>query len=174
MKKNKKLILSISIGILCFIGMVDSSTYSLWQITDTQTGTNKINSACLDISMQNENGTYELTNAWPMTAEEGAKLTGYTFEVKNNCDTPVNYIIGLNSLGTVDSNIFNDASIRVKLDEDSSQNYGDLNIIENQNVLSSRLISRETVKGKETNSHNIKVWIDEDTPVTEQSKEFEG
>ncbi len=174
MKKNTNVILAITIGVLCMFGVISSSTYSLWQVTKTQKNANIINSACLDITMQNETGTYELNNAWPITDDEGEKLVGYNFEIKNNCDTPVNYMVGLNSLGTTESKIFNNTSIKVKLDEENAQIYGDLNVIENPEVLSSRLISRQTIAGNATNSHNIKVWVSEDAPVSEQSKEFEG
>ena len=129
MKEKKKKIIILSIAIVAVIAIIAGSTYAYWQITRTQTTPNDIVAACLDITMQNETGTFGLDKAWPISDAEGEALTGYTFEVKNNCDENVNYIVGLNSVEGSSDNYLAYSSLRLKLDDKESSlisDFGDI------------------------------------------------
>ena len=115
MKEKKKKILILSIAIISVIAIIAGSTYAYWQITKTQETPNDIVAACLDITMQNEAGTFGLDKAWPISDNEGEALTGYTFDVKNNCDEAVNYIVGINSVEGSTDDYLADSSIKIKL-----------------------------------------------------------
>ena len=74
-------------------------TYAYWLITKNQTGENVISSACLDISLTEEENDITLTNQFPLSDEDGAALTPYTFTVTNNCNTSIDYQVALESIG---------------------------------------------------------------------------
>ncbi len=180
MKEKKKKIIILSIAIVAVIAIIAGSTYAYWQITKTQKDTNDMVAACLDITMQNESGTFGLDKAWPISESEGEALTGYTFEVKNNCDENVNYIVGLNSVAGDSDNYLDYSSLRLKLDDKQSaliSDFGDIGYSDPENkevVRDSKLLSMESLEGKGTATHNVKVWIDKDAPVEEQGKLFSG
>ncbi len=179
MEKNKRnKIIGLSIGIFIVLIIVVSSTYAYWQITKTQETPNDIVAACLDLNLEDKSAAIDLDSAWPISDEEASSLTGYTFTVTNNCDEEINYIVGLNRVE--ESNYLQDSSIKVRLDEQSSQVYGDLSDVEYidaENTYTSRVskqVSVENISANGTNTHTIKVWVSSDAPVTEQSKIFQG
>ncbi len=179
MEKNKRnKIIGLSIGILIVLIIVVSSTYAYWQITKTQETPNDIVAACLDLNLEDKSAAIDLDSAWPISDDEASSLTGYTFTVTNNCDQEINYIVGLNRVE--ESNYLQDSSIKVRLDEQSSQVYGNLSDVEYidvENTYTSRVskqVSVETISANGTNEHTIRVWVNESAPVTEQSKIFKG
>ena len=178
--KNKKVNIAITIGVLCVFGMLFSSSYAYWQITKTQKTPNDIVAACLDITMQNESGTFGLDNAWPISDSEGEKLTGYTFEVVNHCNESVNYVIGLNSVETSTQDYLDYSNLKLKIDDKENMiisNYAEIeysDIINSEELRDSKLISMESLEANGRKTHNIKVWIDEYAPVDEQNKSFRG
>ncbi len=183
MEKNKKnKIIGLSIGILVVLIIVVSSTYAYWQITRTQETPNDIVAACLNLDLKDastENTGINLDSAWPISDEEGKKLTGYTFTVTNNCNEEINYIVGLNRVE--EENYLQDSSIKLQLDDNSSFTYGDLSDVEyvdpdntEYTARSSKQVSVETISAKGTNTHTIRVWVSSDAPVSEQSKTFLG
>ena len=175
-KRNK--IVGLSVGILIVLIIVVSSTYAYWQITKTQATPNDIVAACLSLDLEDVSAAIDLDSAWPINDEEASNLTGYTFTVTNNCNEEINYIVGLNRVE--ESNYLQDSSVKVRLDDNSSFIYGDLSDIEyadSENAYTSRVskqVSVETIGALSTNEHTIRIWIDENAPVTEQSKTFEG
>ena len=179
MEKNKRnKIIGLSIGILIVLIVVVSSTYAYWQITKTQETPNDIVAACLDLNLEDKSEAIDLDSAWPISDDEASSLTGYTFTVTNNCDEEINYIVGLNRVE--ESNYLQDTSIKVRLDDKSSQVYGELSNVEyadSENTYTSRVskqVSVETISANGTNEHTMRVWVSEDAPVTEQSKIFQG
>ncbi len=185
MEKNKRnKIIGLSIGILIVLIIVVSSTYAYWQITKTQETPNDIVAACLSLNLENENDEnprINLENQWPISDEEGANLTGYTFTVTNNCDQEVNYIVGLNSVEVSDTtNYMSYDSLKVQLDDNMPQIYGDLSDIEyadseNEYVArASKQLSVETLTNNGVNTHTIKIWIDENASIDDAGKSFSG
>ncbi len=178
MKEKKKKIIILSIAIVAVIAIIAGSTYAYWQITKTQETPNDIVAACLDLNLEDKSAAIDLDSAWPISDEEGANLTGYTFTVTNNCDEEINYIVGLNRVE--ESNYLQDSSIRLKLDEKSAFTYSELSDIDYadaENTYTSRVskqVSVERIEANGSNEHTIRVWLSESAPVSEQSKIFQG
>ena len=180
MEKNKRnKIIGLSIGILIVLIIVVSSTYAYWQITKTQETPNDIVAACLDLNLEDKSAAIDLDSAWPISDEEGKKLTGYTFTVTNNCNEEINYIVGLNRVE--EENHLQDSSIKLQLDDNSAFLYSDLSDVEyvdpdntEYTARSSKQVSVETISANGTNTHTIRVWVSDEAPVTEQSKKFLG
>ena len=97
-KSKKKTYLLITIVALGAILLTLGITYAYWRLTKEQTGVNVVNSACLDVSIEREQDDISLNNAFPISDEEGLKLTPYKFIITNKCDDYANYNIGLEML----------------------------------------------------------------------------
>ena len=91
--KQEKTILIISIILL--VCLVVGASYALFSVNDEQEGQNKISSGCVSVSFSNETGTLSIDKAYPMTDIEGQSQTGYSFKLKNNCDSEVAYVVNL-------------------------------------------------------------------------------
>ena len=73
--KNKKVL--IGIGLLMVICITIGVSYAYWRLTLSQTGTNKIMSRCLELTLTNEENAINLEDAYPLTDEEGRQTTPY-------------------------------------------------------------------------------------------------
>ncbi len=73
--KNKKVL--IGIGLLMVICITIGVSYAYWRLTLSQTGTNKIMSGCLELTLTNEENAINLEDAYPLTDEEGRQTTPY-------------------------------------------------------------------------------------------------
>lgn len=175
-KHNK--IIGVSIGIALVLLIIIASTYALWQVTKTQKDKNSMIAACLDLDLNKtgEGSVINLENSWPMNAVDAVKeLTGYTFTVTNNCDTPISYVIGLESLEDERLASLSASAVALAIDDDVLGTFNSLNDIEGPDTyILSKEIKTAEIKGKETNTHLLKIWIDERAPITEQGKAFNG
>ena len=68
-KKTRIAIISVVALLLVLIGV----TYAYWLVTKTQTNSNIISSACLDITLDNEANDISLSSQYPMSDEDGIK-----------------------------------------------------------------------------------------------------
>ena len=83
MLHNKRKII-LALVIICLIGLVGLGTsYAYWKFTYTQTDKNIAISKCLKLEMSNESNTINLDNMYPISDEEGRKLSPYSFPIIN-------------------------------------------------------------------------------------------
>ena len=175
--KNKKIILpiiSVAVVLLTLIGV----TYAYWVLTKMQTNSNIISSACLDITIDNESAAISLGNQFPITDEEGMKLTPYTFTITNNCNTSVDYHINLESLGSEETAI-KASSLKVALDNSSDllSNKATIEPTISGAYSANRLgYGTLTAAGTEGSSviHSLRIWMDYDAPISEANKTFQS
>lgn len=170
-KDNKrKVIIASSISIVALLLIVGIS-YAFWQTTKIQEDTNIIASGCFEVSLEGKN-PINLSSAYPMLIEEGMGSQPYTFTITNTCNSDANYVVNLEAL---EETTFNSSSIRVALDENNklfneyeeAEKYYETSK-EARTLISGTLTSNENV------TYNLRMWIDEETPVTEQSKVFKS
>ena len=118
---------------------------------------------------------------WPISNAEGMSLDGYTFTVTNNCDTVVSYVVGLESVEKDGiTNYLSDTSIALAFDNEYLGTYASLTNLEGPtaNARGSKVLRTATVKGKNdvvgenVNTHNLKLWIDSESDVSEQGRGF--
>ena len=84
---------------LCLIGIVAIGvSYAWWRFTTMQTGENTAISKCLKLELSNESDAINLTNMYPITDEEGRKLTPYTFTLTNTCTVSAEYKLNMEML----------------------------------------------------------------------------
>ena len=102
-KKQYITVASICLVLLIVIG----GTYAYWTTTKVQDDKNEINTTCLSLIYENKDLEGNITNgitlekAFPISDDDGRALEGYTFTIKNDCDSYVDYSINLESLSEV-------------------------------------------------------------------------
>ena len=152
-EKNLVVVAAIMIVLLLAVG----GTYAYWTTTQVQDDVNKIDTTCLKVQLLNQESADEsakttegitLNKAYPISDDAGKTTTGYTFTIKNNCETDIKYDINLESLKIGD----NDYNVITATDE---------NEIAEQEQTSYYLQSKYidtyiTKKGDETSSTEIK------------------
>jgi len=94
-KNNKKKVLILSVIGVLLIGIAISFAY--WQVTLQQESTNVVTSECFQINFTDGNGI-SINDAYPMSEEEGLKLTPYHFTITNICNSRASYQINLETL----------------------------------------------------------------------------
>lgn len=173
---KRKIIISIICGLLiCLFGIMIS--YAFWQLTKKQTDINVMESACLDfelINVDDNNTSLQAYNMLPINDFEGMKLVGYQFVVKNKCPDPTDYRIDLNSLETTEKGYISDSAVALLLDNGVKTLYSDFASEETteDGVREKRILAYDTVMGNSTNTHTLRMWIDEKALIDEQNKMF--
>lgn len=176
-KKKKISIFILVVGLIAVAAGIIS--YAYWQLTKKQTNPNDMVSACLNFEMVGASDAIILPGAWPTSDENGQKHPGYTFTIENKCDEAVNYVISLESLVSSNTNYLSYENIRLLLDQEPVIDYESLETIESfalkddtESIRDTKKITIDTVEGKSTNTHNIKIWLADYTPIEEQNSSF--
>jgi len=123
------IVILIFLGLLLTIG----TSYALWQITLKQADENKLTTSCFRINFKDKD-SINLTDAYPMSDEEGKKLKPYTFTITNTCNTHVAYRVffhhdtgSINAMAAATKaeimpSIYLDSNVRLVSGEGSKEN----------------------------------------------------
>ena len=178
---NKKKIILTSIIVMLLITLVVAGTYALWQVTKSQSGVNTLTSSCLDINFSDNGDGIALNNTFPTPDSEGIKGSGYQFTVTNNCNNEISYSVNLEALtNSTNTNYIDESNIKIALDNKVGRaltKYETVNVKKEANARFDKelyvgvLGTSEKDKSK---THSIKMWMDENTPMTEQNKVFDS
>ena len=179
-RRKKKSFFLIVIFVLVIMLAAIFGSYALWQKVKKQKNKNVVGTACLNVTFSNESGNISFDNAYPVTDAEGASGTPYTFTLTNECDEEVNYVIGLESIenGKIESSEYLDSSyIKVKLDDDNANNYSNYGAISDDamadyNIRETKGLNHHTLAPHETATHEIRMWIDENTPMQNEDQSY--
>ena len=91
-KKKRTILYGLLVTVLVLIGV----TYAYYRITKTQTNSNVIGTrTCLDTTLTEETSEIVLSDAFPISDEDGLKQSPFTFTLTNNCDSYVKVTIAL-------------------------------------------------------------------------------
>ena len=89
-KKKIKIYYGLLITLVVFMGV----SYAWFRLKLTQTNSNVIGTrTCLDATFTEETSKITLSDAFPISDEDGLKQTPFTFTLKNNCDSYVKVYI---------------------------------------------------------------------------------
>ena len=162
MSKGKTIALTI-IGTFLLISLIIGISYSLWRVNLFQTTANTIQTDCFNITFT-ETNNIELLNTYPMTNEDGSKLTPYTFTIKNNCASYATYQINLEILN---NSTLNDQYLKVMLDEKSPKlltNYqeGEITL---DDAKASYVLENDALDHNEEKTYNLRIWLDENVTL---------
>ena len=167
MKKKKfAIILLILIALLSVLGV----SYAVWRITDTQTEFNQVGSKCFELTMTNESEAINLEKTYPISDEEGLSTTGYTFTVKNTCNTYATYTVDLEDLVT-EAKRLSGKYIKVSVNDGTPEKL--IEYQEKEPTLEEADKAYELTSGslapEEEATYTIKLWMDYDTPALEET-----
>ena len=170
MKQKKKAIITTIIILLVF-GVAIGISYAYWILNLNQDSKNVVSTKCLNITFT-EGDAINLQKTYPMKDEDGAKLTPYTFTLKNECNDKANYQINLETLTdlTLDINY-----VKVKLnDEISVLGNNDAITKTLDNATDSRMLETGVLNANETKTFTLNVWLSYDAPNDTMNKTFES
>ena len=177
--RNKKTVITVT-SIVAILLVIIGVTYAYWLVTKTQTNQNVISSGCLDISLTGEKNDIELTDQFPMSDEDGMKLTPYEFTVTNNCNTSVDYQVNLESIGD-STNAIKASAIKVALNDEIKLLTAGGNAeptvsgaYESNMILYGTLAGSSEETEDDTITYELRIWIDENAPISEQNKTFQS
>ena len=169
---NKKfVIIAIALVFLLTIGF----SYAWWRLSFVQDKANTAVSKCFKLELANQANEINLTNMYPITDEEGRKLTPYTFTLKNTCSVSAKYNLNMEMLEgtTMNSNylavLVNNKDIKLL----SSYNTATTVIA---GSTESRTLDTGILAPNGSKDYSISLWMDESVTLSDdaQNKVFKS
>ena len=177
MKRNvdKKRLAFILVAV-CLVGVLGIGiSFAWWRYTVIQDKTNVGVSKCFSIELANKANEINLTNMYPITDEEGRKLTPYTFTLKNTCSVSAKYSLNMEMLEgtTLNSNylavLVNNKDIKLL----SSYNTATTVI---DGSTESRTLDTGVLQANSSKDYSISLWMDKSVTLSDdaQNKVFKS
>ena len=170
----KKSIIFISISLVLIILLGIGVSYSMWNISVSQDTTNMAESKCFDLSINNQENSINLDNAYPISNDKGKSLTPYTFTVTNTCDITTEYSVNLEVLN---NSTLASKFIDVMLENNDIKEINLLSNFDNTdkvntNSIESRKLTTGILKSKESKDYSLRLWIDYNTTLEDLNNEI--
>ena len=173
MLHNKRKII-LTIVIICLIGLVGLGiSYAYWKFTYIQTDNNIAISKCLKLEMSNESNAINLDNMYPISDEEGRKLTPYSFKITNTCSMSAEYKVNLEMLEGTTLNskylasLVNNGDIKLLSSYDSTKTTI-------SGSVESRTLDTNILTPGASKEYSISLWMDKSVTLADdaQNKSF--
>ena len=166
-KKKRTILYGLLVTVLVLIGV----TYAYYRITKTQTNSNVIGTrTCLDTTLTEETSEIALSDAFPISDEDGLKQTPFTFTIKNNCNSYVKVTIALVSEYRTSANTayLKDNYVKSNLstkgtNDGSSVILSTLSLGEVDTNTEGYVLKTTGLKNKEAKSFDLRLWLDSET-----------
>ncbi len=162
MSKKKKIVLIT--GVILFILSIVGISYAYWVLTFSQNNPNKLVTSCLSLSLTNEKNDINLEKAYPISDEEGKKLTPYSFTITNTCDLFLSYTINLEILKETTMPY---KYIKAMVNSEAITNLKDLESTEVtlDNATTSKILLKGTLGTEDSSDYTLRLWMDENVTV---------
>ena len=173
MLHNKRKIILVFV-IICLIGLVGVGiSYAYWKFTYIQTDNNIAISKCLKLDMTNESNEINLTNMYPISDEEGRKLTPYSFKITNTCSMSAEYKVNLEMLEGTTLNSKYLASLVNNDDIKLLSSYDSAKTTISDSV-ESRTLDTNILTPGASKEYSISLWMDKSVTLADdaQNKSF--
>ncbi len=165
MIKSKKIKVLI-ISILCILTITIGLSYGYYLLNKVQENNNIAGSKCFNLKFTNEKNAISLDNMYPISDEEGRKLTPYSFTITNTCDMLAGYTVNMEMLeGTTLNSKYLDVMINneeIKL----LTNYESTNTVITGST-ESRILAKGTLAYNDSVDYTVRFWMDKDVEDTE-------
>ena len=165
MIKNKKVKILI-ISILCILTITIGLSYGYYLLNKVQENNNIAGSKCFNLEFTNEKNAINLDNMYPISDEEGRKLTPYSFTITNTCDMLAGYTVNMEMLeGTTLNSKYLDVMVnneQIKL----LTNYESTNTVITGST-ESRILAKGTLAYNDSVDYTVRFWMDKDVEDTE-------
>lgn len=169
LRKNNKLLL---VMLFALVIVLIALAVSIFSYSRAGTVGNKVTVGKLELTLI-EGNAITLTDTYPMTDDDGKKLTGFTFSLKNTGNSNATYSIYLDDV-SVDSGDTRlaDKNIRCVLTKDlvvgAVKNLSDL-VVNSQKVVDSG-----TINSNATISYDLKLWVSSDIDADISNQVWKG
>jgi len=179
-KKYKITLIVISIALLLCVTI--GISYAYWQITKKQTNANVLSTGCFEIAFEETGSDISLNNALPISDQKGLSKTPYKFKLKNICTYDSEYYVTLNSFGTTDK-LLNENAIKYAFDVSTKTNptpkilgaaseNTETGSIDLTNLIKSYYLKAGYLRAGEEKEFSLHLWMDQDAPMSEMNKTF--
>ena len=164
-KQTQIIALSVFVMVIGILGV----SYALFMKVD-QSEEQTVQSGSLIMQLSAYDGSTVITdNNTPIDDNEGLLSKGYSFSVTNNGTLPITYYIALyDNPDDTSTNKVNYNYIKVSLDNGTPFTLGSITTKDS----AGRYILKQDISlaPDKYDTHNIKIWLDEDTPESEIGK----
>lgn len=165
MIKSKKIKVLV-ISILCILTITIGLSYGYYLLSKVQENNNIAGSKCFNLEFTNEKNAISLDNMYPISDEEGRKLTPYSFTITNTCDMLAGYTVNMEMLeGTTLNSKYLDVMVNneeIKL----LTNYESTNTVITGST-ESRILAKGTLAYNDSVDYTVRFWMDKDVEDTE-------
>ena len=168
----KKRIIILVVSLIAITGIIVGVSYAFFSVGGSQEQANTFTSGCLNISLTSNSSSINLANTYPITDIEGLEGTSYDFTITNTCSSETNYNINLESLNNQTNSLSADY-IKVALSSDTVDHVIS-KLSDNTSVTpeidgsyESYNLYTGTLKGSESKTYHLKLWIDYDATKEE-------
>ena len=165
-KKKKKLSLyyGLLVTVICIIGV----SFAWFRLYLSQTENNTIASrTCFNTTLTEDTSKISLTDAFPITDEDGLKQTPFTFTIKNNCNSYVKVYITIDSTyrESTDTSYLKDNYMKVNISPKgttggASKILGSQTLTDLENDRKGYIIVSTGLKANEEKSYDLRIWMD--------------
>jgi len=163
-KKRLKLYYGLLITVLCIIGV----SFAWFRLYLSQTENNTLASrTCFNTTLTEDTSKISLTDAFPITDEDGLKQTPFTFTIKNNCNSYVKVYITIDSTyrESTDTSYLKDNYMKVNISSkgttaSKSVILGSQTLTDLENDRKGYIIVSTGLKANEEKSYDLRIWMD--------------
>ena len=156
-KKNNFLLIGLILILVLAIGF----SYGYYLLNKVQENNNIVGSKCFNLEFTNEKNAINLDNMYPISDEEGRKLTPYSFTITNTCDMLAGYTVNMEMLeGTTLNSKYLDVMVnneQIKL----LTNYESTNTVIAGST-ESRILAKGTLAYNDSVDYTVRFWMDKD------------
>ena len=168
-KKRLTLYYSLLVTIICIIGV----SFAWFRLYLSQSNNNVISTRnCFDTTLTEENSKIELTDAFPISDEDGLKQTPFTFTLKNNCSSYVKAYITIYSTNrtSTDASYLKDDYLKVNISpkgttKNSSLILGEQSLTNLEADKEGYMIIDTGLNANEEKSYDLRIWMDSETSL---------
>ncbi len=158
-----------AISLICLISIGISFGYYL--LSKKQDNNNVAGSKCFKLELSNAKNEINLTNMYPISDEEGRKLTPYSFTITNTCDMLAGYTVNIEMLaGTTLNSKYLDLMVNneeIKL----LSNYEETKTVIDGST-ESRVIAKGTLGYNDSVDYTVRFWMDKDVEDVDSMNKY--
>ena len=163
-KRRLKLYYGLLITVLCIIGV----SFAWFRLYLNQTENNTIASrTCFNTTLTEDTSKISLTDAFPISDEDGLKQTPFTFTIKNNCNSYVKVYITIDSTyrESTDTSYLKDNYMKVNISPEGTTTgksviLGSQTLTDLENNRKGYIIVSTGLKANEEKSYDLRIWMD--------------
>ena len=166
--KKKKRKLSIYYGLLVTVICIIGVSFAWFRLYLSQNENNTIASrTCFNTTLTEDTSKISLTDAFPITDEDGLKQTPFTFTIKNNCNSYVKVYITIDSTyrESTNTSYLKDNYMKVNISPKGTTTgksviLGSQTLTDLENNRKGYIIVSTGLNANEEKSYDLRIWMD--------------